>query len=128
MFSEDKTPRRALIIELAHGTQVLRRFAFDRDLIRIGRDPKNDVILPSGSISRVHCKIERNKEGFLLVDNGSTNGLLLNGRRTKWTQLENGDCIEIGAFRLWISFASTEEDNPFPVPEDGTSPTLRAPE
>jgi len=45
----------------------------------IGRSPDNDIQILVAEVSVRHGKIEKTGEGYLLVDNGSTNGTLLNG-------------------------------------------------
>jgi hypothetical protein len=69
----------------------------------LGRNPKaaDVTFYPSeeSSISRVHCSIQQEAEGFKLMDRGSTSGTRLNGRpvqpNTPMT-LADGDVIVLG--------------------------------
>ncbi len=51
--------------------------------VSIGRNPKeNDLIIPSRSVSRKHCRIEYNDvNGTFIVTNLSTNGVIYEGQK-----------------------------------------------
>jgi Protein of unknown function (DUF3662)/FHA domain len=67
----------------------------------IGRSPDADVVLPSTDVSRRHAEIVPDDGGWLLIDLGSTNGVLLNARTVGVpTLLTDGDVIEIGSAEL----------------------------
>lgn len=80
--------------------------------ISLGRDPANTVALAQDtSVSRRHARIERraaagsanavDAAAFVLVDNGSSNGTFVNGRRVAGEQeLRPGDEIQVGASRF----------------------------
>ena len=63
----------------------------------IGRLPENNVVLDDVRVSRRHALVHANgSSGQWLVDFGSSNGVLLNGRRMRDpVQLRDRDCIEI---------------------------------
>jgi pSer/pThr/pTyr-binding forkhead associated (FHA) protein len=77
----------------------------DRGLIRltdqgvtIGRDPANDVILEEDkSVSRSHAEVVVRGEQWYLVDLGSRNGTIVNGRSAQRHPLRDGDIIGIGS-------------------------------
>lgn len=48
-------------------------------MIRIGRDASNDIVLPDAEISRFHLELRWKESSYELVDLGSTNGTQLNG-------------------------------------------------
>lgn len=67
--------------------------------ITIGRDDRVELALCDGSISRRHCRVERDPDTgrYVLVDLGSTNGTLVNGSRVdSKVPLAAGDKIFIG--------------------------------
>ena len=70
--------------------------------IRIGRAPHCDLVLGHESISREHAEIVRNSDGWAIADLGSKNGLKINTYKTRQQQLQDGDCIDIGAAKLWV--------------------------
>lgn len=55
-----------------------RRYAFgcDHPVITIGRDTVNDIVIADPKVSRQHCRIIHQPEGYVLVD-VSTNGTFL---------------------------------------------------
>ncbi|MEZ0230417.1 MAG: FHA domain-containing protein, partial [Planctomycetota bacterium] len=78
-----------------------RTLVFDQDLVTIGRDAKCDVMLEDMLVSRRHAEIKREEAIYALVDAGTQNGTLLNGRRVQGMALLNGgDGIAIGKFRI----------------------------
>ena len=107
--------RRALVLHVTTGGSLLRAFALDQDRIRIGRDKAADIHLPGPGISRIHCQIVRSEDSFTLLDNGSTNGTLLNGRRVRCQEVQSGDTIQIGSFTFLVLIVSTRADALFPT-------------
>ena len=70
---------------------------------RIGRRAGNDLVLSDYGASRDHSRIEREGEGWRIVDLGAANGTYLNGRRLPANApepLEPGDEIQIGRVKL----------------------------
>lgn len=65
----------------------------------IGRDRNNDIVLTDLAVSRHHGIVRRLGEAdYYLIDSGSSNGSLLNGRRIMTPMLLNsGDRITIGS-------------------------------
>jgi len=67
----------------------------------VGRHPECEIILTDPMSSRRHCKVEKTPSGYIVEDNGSANGTLLNGEPLKIRQpLKNGDTIQIGSTLL----------------------------
>src|ERR1035438_9235074 len=74
-------------------------------LLRIGRDPSNDLVVPDLSVSRQHAELRNLGDGrYEIADLGSHNGTFVNGRQipTRATVTEQ-DLIGIGraTFRLF---------------------------
>ena len=73
----------------------------EKNLIQIGRDASNDVVLDSPRISRYHAQIERVGQRHRVTDLRSTNGTFVNDTQTEgdvW--LQPSDVIRIGSFRF----------------------------
>ncbi|HUV27494.1 MAG TPA: FHA domain-containing protein [Anaerolineales bacterium] len=73
----------------------------EKNMIQIGRDASNDVVLDSPRISRYHAQIERVGQRHRLTDLRSTNGTYINDTRAEgdvW--LQPSDVIRIGSFRF----------------------------
>ncbi len=73
-------------------------------LVRIGREPENDVVVDDMLVSRQHAELHGNPvEGYELVDLGSHNGTFVNGERIRGKKrLEQLDVVAVGRaqFRL----------------------------
>ncbi len=73
-----------------------RSFSLSRDITVIGRREDCDLRIPLGDVSRKHCRLLRDNEGFHLEDLGSSNGTYHNGQRVQEVGLSAGDSIQIG--------------------------------
>lgn len=73
-----------------------------RNVIAIGRDRNNDVVLSDPRVSRNHALIRMLSEGgFYLIDSGSSNGSFVNDQRVRRpVLLKNRDRLVIGETRL----------------------------
>jgi adenylate cyclase len=78
-----------------------RRFPI-RGTCTMGRAPTNQIVLPGDRASRRHALVHAQEENqYWLVDLGSSNGTLLNGRRVSQpTKLRSGDEVELGSSRF----------------------------
>lgn len=47
--------------------------------LTIGRDPSNDIMVDSSTVSRRHALVRSTADGWLLMDAGSSNGTYVNG-------------------------------------------------
>jgi hypothetical protein len=82
-----------------------REFPLDQDSITIGRLPSSDITIADPGASRSHAEVRPTDGGYALVDLGSTNGTMVNGRKVREHELEDGDRITIG--RTTIDFRTT---------------------
>jgi pSer/pThr/pTyr-binding forkhead associated (FHA) protein len=71
-----------------------------RDQTTIGRSPDCDIFLDDVTVSRRHAAVGRGDAGFTIEDLGSLNGTFLNRSRIERGDLENGDEVQIGKYRL----------------------------
>jgi hypothetical protein len=72
---------------------------------RVSRIP-----LKSTQVSRFHAVIATEGDSIVVTDTGSRNGTFVNGDRQTRCVLANGDMLQIGPYKIGISFAvnSTE--------------------
>jgi transcriptional regulator with GAF, ATPase, and Fis domain len=78
------------------------RLAFTKERITFGRSAGNDVVVDDAQVSRTHCVLERNGDGFRVVDLGSQNGTFVNGDRVPQARLKAGDAIRIGRLKIKV--------------------------
>src|SRR5712691_8021573 len=64
--------------------------------VTIGRQESNQLCVGDPSVSRQHCVIQPQEDGFQIRDLGSINGTFVNGKRVDERILEDGDKIRIG--------------------------------
>ena len=76
------------------------RFLINEDQTRLGRAPESEIFLDDVTVSRRHAEISRLKDGFTIHDTGSLNGTYLNGTVITESELNSGDEVQIGKFRL----------------------------
>ena len=69
----------ALVIEVAGGQQFTARAA-DGPVV-IGREPPADICIPGSGVSRVHLRVEPERDQWIVTDSGSRNGTYVDGRR-----------------------------------------------
>jgi FHA domain/zinc-ribbon domain len=67
---------------------------------RIGRSPDCEIFLDDVTVSRNHAVLVERDGTFLIEDQGSLNGTFVNRRRIDNQELENGDELQIGKYRL----------------------------
>ena len=66
------------------------------DVIHIGRGLSADLHLDESSVSRRHAILVPRAAGARILDDRSSNGTLVNGRRVQQADLTNGDVIVVG--------------------------------
>jgi hypothetical protein len=66
------------------------------ELASIGRGESCAVRLDGHHISRIHARLERRGDTMFVKDNGSRNGIFVNGQNVKESALRPDDLIEIG--------------------------------
>ncbi len=66
------------------------------DVMHIGRGLSAELRLDDASVSRRHAILVPRPTGARILDDRSSNGTFVNGRRVQQTDLQNGDVIVIG--------------------------------
>jgi hypothetical protein len=90
---------------------VIKDVQLDKNELTVGRKEGNDIVLDNQAVSGSHCKIRKEKEDYVLVDNDSTNGTFINGRKVTRETLKHKDQIRIARYSLeflWESKAFEE--------------------
>ncbi|HYL91705.1 MAG TPA: FHA domain-containing protein, partial [Alphaproteobacteria bacterium] len=73
----------------------------NKPVITIGRGNANDLVMNDSSVSRFHAVVKVQENSVLIADRGSTNGVVLNGRKIAQDHpLKSGDVAVIGRYEL----------------------------
>ena len=87
--------------------EVPREIAFSRDEMTLGRGEECEAILLHSSISREHARIKKVKQGYVLLDLQSRNGVHINGKKVAENLLRDGMQVRIGDVEFIFYAAST---------------------
>lgn len=90
---------------------TVRDISLDRPLLRIGRDPQNEIHLDHPAISRFHGELRKEGDHYVLTDLGSTNGIFVNGQRITRHMLHPEDTISIGPVQLRFDGFAIEQQS-----------------
>ncbi|MFH1262194.1 MAG: FHA domain-containing protein [Pseudomonadota bacterium] len=95
----------SMALRVSLGKELLQTVRLDPEVTYIGRMAENHVVLDDPQVSRSHARIVASKNGFVLEDQQSENGIFVNGQRVDVHVLSVGDHITIGDHRLDVVVA-----------------------
>lgn len=110
------------------GPQPNQTYDLNKDIVTVGRDITNDIVINDPEVSRHHLRFTRGAGGFTLEDLASTNGTFINGQRLSGAKpLNNGDMINLGE-TVTLGYEAVRPQSDLP-PEDGggSMPTMQSP-
>lgn len=87
-----------------------REVVLSADRLLVGRGEEADIRIDSVFVSRYHAFIVRHAGQDLLIDLGSTNGVLVNSRRIARRALRHRDLIQVGPVRVMYFNERLAED------------------
>ena len=96
----DALPTGSALLVVQRGPGSGSRFLLDQDVISAGRHPDSEIFLDDVTVSRRHAEFHRSGTSFTVSDVGSLNGTYVNRDRIDRVQLNDGDEVQIGKFRL----------------------------
>jgi pSer/pThr/pTyr-binding forkhead associated (FHA) protein len=64
------------------------------------------IVLNSLEVSRYHASIEIQEDRLVIIDRGSSNGIIVNGQKQTQSPLDPGDTIKIGNYQISIALPS----------------------
>ena len=88
------------LLVVVQGAKAGARIALDSDLVTIGRHPESDVFLDDVTVSRRHAEVRRDGARYWVRDVGSLNGTYVNRSLTDEAELNDGDEVQVGKFKL----------------------------
>ncbi|TAN46564.1 MAG: GGDEF domain-containing protein [Methylococcaceae bacterium] len=95
--SSIEAPMWTACLVVLQGANIGNKIPLNKEETTIGRAAGVDICLTQGGVSRRHATIKRiNDRQFLLIDNDSTNGTLVNSNNIKNKILNDQDIIGIG--------------------------------
>jgi len=127
------------VLVVIAGEQLAPRYTVPLAGITIGRATDQSIVLQDPGSSRRHAVISVRQGGFWLEDNGSANGVFVNGTRVWQHLLQNEDAIRIGTVELRFERDAASKADPFsriwdesgvwqrPPVEDGSAPFAMPP-
>src|SRR5215475_2976036 len=89
------------------GPSVVRQLP--TKVLRIGRAPDNDVVIPELSVSRHHAELRKVGGTYQIVDLNSHNGTFVNGQRVSSAPLTEVDIVGIGPSTFRLSGTELQE-------------------
>jgi FHA domain/zinc-ribbon domain len=93
-------PPGTALLAVTRGPNAGSQFLLDSDLTLVGRHPDSDIFLDDVTVSRRHAEFYRQGGRFTVRDVGSLNGTYVNRERIEDAQLNEGDEVQVGKFRL----------------------------
>lgn len=123
----------APFLEQVTGEEKGKIFELGANQLTIGRARESDIVVQSEAVSRLHARLIQSEGAWFIRDNGSKNGIFVNGKNCRESWLENGDIVQVGDFVFRFNDpsggASAQPQNevqPEPIaeaiPEMGVSP------
>ena len=73
-----------------------KEMVVDKASIKIGTFKGCEFVLTDKTVSRTHCEIRTVEDGFLLRDDGSTNGTVMDGYKVREIYLKPGTIFHVG--------------------------------
>jgi len=89
----------ALVVR-SGGGRAGETFEPQGDRTTIGRSPDCGIFLDDVTVSRKHAELLHRDDRWLIEDGGSLNGTFVNRKRVESAELDDGDEIQIGKYRL----------------------------
>jgi hypothetical protein len=75
-------------------------FAPQGDRTTIGRSPDCGIFLDDVTVSRRHATLVHDGDRWAIEDGGSLNGTFVNRKRVDRVELEDGDEVQVGKYRM----------------------------
>ncbi|MBS2022882.1 MAG: FHA domain-containing protein, partial [Deltaproteobacteria bacterium] len=85
---------------VVRGEQQVQTLDLEQRATFVGRDPQSTLVLDHPSVSSEHFRIQREGDGWLLLDLGSESGTYVDGARVSRVWLKPGSEIQAGEVHM----------------------------
>jgi hypothetical protein len=99
-------------IEIRTDGDVIEERTFGPGRIIVGRSPDNEIYIKSKFVSRHHAQLVSDKDGCVIEDLNSTNGVFLGEKQIKKYRLRDGDVVSLGVHELVYHDLRTADELP----------------
>lgn len=107
---------------------VIKEVQLTKDRTTLGRRPYNDIVIDNLAVSGEHAAVQMLGGDVYVEDLNSTNGTYVNGKTAKKQQLQNGDTIEVGKYKIkFVSEANADSFEKTMMFKAGTGGVAAAP-
>lgn len=96
------------LVHMYSGTLV-KEYTLEHGRLKIGRKPDNDICLDDITVSGQHASLSVQPNSYMdglddvyIMDLGSTNGTMVNGRPVSRHLLKHGDIVSVGAHEFTL--------------------------
>ena len=96
-MNETKTPSLEQNVFLIFNRQII---PLDKEITRLGRQLDNDIVFNEEFVSRFHAEIRLEDGKYVLYDNESTSGTLVNSQKIDRCVLNSGDLISLASIQI----------------------------
>lgn len=103
-------PARSALLIVQRGPNTGARFLLDAPRTTAGRHPRGDIFLDDVTVSRKHAEFINNDGVFAVRDVGSLNGTYVNRERIEQVELNSGDEVQIGKYRLTFHASPNKQE------------------
>ncbi len=90
------------------GPEKGREYPLTKPVVHLGKRQDCDIVLSDPTVSRDHCEIVLQAEGYVLRDLGSTNGTFCDGTRAREIFLQPGMIIRLGKTQMRVQPVSQQ--------------------
>ena len=97
---EDLGVKGPALVVRSGGGRAGETFHPEGERTTIGRSPDCEIFLDDVTVSRKHAELVQREGRWLVEDQGSLNGTFVNRKRVESAELEDGDELQIGKYRL----------------------------
>ena len=119
---------------LERDATVIGEYAIAANRITLGRAGDNTICIAHESISRYHAVVEKEGSRYTIVDNGSLNGVYVDGEKITRSPLADNTLVSVGLYHIRFRYgaeipgpAAAPSSSAESVPDNDSRPTIAVP-